>query len=384
MTTPSMRSIARRRLGCIAAASAILLVAACGGDDASSTTTPATVAGSAVTTTAPAASTEAGPATTSTEAAASSTSATEAAATTVADGPRTVVHAAGTTEIPAGVERVVVLDQAAALDALALGVEPAVAFAGFGSQPPLDEIIATYPDVEVEPYAVLAPSVEAVAAAAPDLILASGHPSTIATYDAYRSIAPTVVIPYDADWRDQLDVAAAALGREARGAEVAAVIEHAVAALRDAVAADGLAGTTVSVLAARGGTPYAFPTSGLAGQLLADIGVDRPAAQQVPATGPVPFIPFSVEALADHDADVLILLDSAATDTDEVIVAAPLYPTLGAVTAGRAYAVDGDMWLGASPFSALWMAQDLTSILVDHRAPDHLGGAVERWQAFAG
>lgn len=302
--------------------------------------------------------------------------------TGVTSGPRTVVHAAGTTEIPANVDRVVVLDQAAALDALVLGVEPAVAFAGFGAQPPLDEIIAGHPDVTVEPYAVLDPDVEAVAAARPDLILASGHATTIATYDSYPALAPTVVVPYDADWQSQLDVVATALGRDQRGSEVADVIEGAVAQLHDDLAEQDLAGTTISVLGSRGGTPYAFPTSGLPGHLLDDIGTARPAAQQHPADDPASLIMFSPETLADHDADVLILLDSAAADTEQVIIESPLFPTLGAVRAGHDDTVNADMWLGASPFSAFWITQDLTSILIDGRAPDQLGTPLDRWRAI--
>lgn len=382
MFTPSLSRHRRRWITAVVALAAVGLLAACGSDDAGSAaaTTSPTTSASAVTTSSAAATSST---TASSTTAASTTAAPTTFAPTTTPRPRTVAHAAGSTVIPPGVERIVVLDQAAALDALALGVEPAVAFAGFGPQPPLDEIIASHPDIAVEPYAVLAPSIETVAAAHPDLILASGHPTTISTYDAYSAVAPTVIIPYDADWHDQLAVAADALDRQTRGAEVADVIEAAVTDLRDAVTANGLTGTTVSVLGARGGNAYAFPASGLPGQLLADIGAGRPPAEQAPASGPVPLIPFSIETLGDHDADVLILIDSAATDTRDVIVASPLYPTLSAVAAGHAYTVDGDMWLGATPFSALWITQDLTSILVDGRAPDDLGTALDRWHALA-
>jgi ABC-type Fe3+-hydroxamate transport system substrate-binding protein len=292
---------------------------------------------------------------------------------------REVVHAAGTTDVPADVDRVVALDQPAALNALSLGVEPAVVLAGFQAQPEAEEILASY-DIATEPYSVAEPALEAVAAAQPDLVLGSGHPATIAAYDRYSAIAPTVVIPFSADWHDQLSVTAAALDRQDEADALGARIDRRLHDLQDAIADRHLDGTSISVVGSIRGGPFAFPNSGLAGQLLAELGTTRPPAQDVEVDPDQGFVTFSAERLLDHDADTLITVTGAVYDTNETITGTPLYQRLHAVEEDRDYQVAGDIWLGAAPFAAAWILDDLTDILIHQRQPS--SASAERWNTL--
>lgn len=299
-----------------------------------------------------------------------------------AEGPagRRVVHAAGTTTVPAEIGRVVALDQPAALGALSLGVRPARVLAGFQAQPVADEILAGY-DIATEPYSLAQPSLERVARARPDLIIGSGHPRTIAAYDQYTAIAPTVVVPFSTDWRDQLSVTAAALGRRDQAEALAARIDRQARQLRDAIAGRGLDGTSVSVIGSIRGEPFAFPNSGPAGRLLAQLGLTRPPAQDVEVASDQGFVTFSTERLPDHDADVLVTVTGAVYDTEETITRSPLYRRLDAVEQDRVYRASGDVWLGAAPFAAAWILDDLSHILLDHeQAP--ATPVFERWRTL--
>lgn len=295
-------------------------------------------------------------------------------------GSHVVSHAAGRTEVPTEIGRLVALDQPAALNAIALGVEPAVVYAGFQSQPALDEILASY-DITPEPLSLASPSFEAVAGARPDLVLGSGHPGTIASYDTYSEIAPTVVVPFAADWRRQLDVTAQALGRGEDADRLVAQVDQRIDELRAAFAERGVAGTTVSVVGSIRDQPFAFPRSGLAGRLLDDLGLARPAAQDVDVAADQGFVLFSPERLTEHDADVLVTVADAAYDTDQVITTSPLYDGLHAVRADRVFRASADMWLGALPFAAVWIVEDLATILLHDDQPDTTN-ALERWRAL--
>jgi iron complex transport system substrate-binding protein len=277
--------------------------------------------------------------------------------------------------------RVVALDQPAALNALSLGVEPSLVFAGFGSQPELEEILASH-DIPLQPFTISEPSLEAVAAARPDLIIGSGHPVTTAAYDDYSAIAPTVVIPFVADWRAQLDAVAAGLDRQDEADRLAAYIDERMDALRRALVDRGVDGKTVSVIGSIPGEPFAFPGSGLAGRLLTQLGLARPPAEDVEVPAQQGIVAFSLERLTDHDADTLITVTGAVYDTEAVITTSPLYAALGAVGRGRAFQVSGDIWLGAFPFAAAWMLGDLEDILLDDRPAG--GTALERWSMLVG
>ena len=133
-------------------------------------------------------------------------------------------------------------------------------------------------------------SVEAVAADRPSAIVGVSIPTFVEAVDQYEAIAPTNVVDFTLGWEEQLDAVASAFGRgdEAnRQVNAASAVAH----LRADVEAAGRAGTSVSVLAGSAGGPFAIPSSGSVGEVLTDIGVTRPAAQQAAVEATAPFIP---------------------------------------------------------------------------------------------
>ncbi|MCC2031528.1 Fe2+-enterobactin ABC transporter substrate-binding protein [Microbacterium allomyrinae] len=160
------------------------------------------------------------------------------------DWPRTIVHEAGTTEIPAQPENIV--STSLTLTGTLLAIEaPLTATATTTVSDVTDENgffsqwadVATAAGVE-ELYPNLEFDEEAVIAAAPDLIVvsSSGADSTADQYEKLSAIAPTIVLNYgDTTWQELAAILGEATGHEdeadavvadfdARTAEVAAAI----------------------------------------------------------------------------------------------------------------------------------------------------------------
>lgn len=146
--------------------------------------------------------------------------------------PVTVETAFGPVEVPEEPERVVALGWSDAETALALGVQPVGAsdWLGFGGEAVGPWAEGRY-DEAPEIIETLEPSLEAIAALDPDLILDTRSPATQDRYDALSAIAPTIgqpegVGPYQTTWQQQLDLVGQALGREEESAELQAEVEQ--------------------------------------------------------------------------------------------------------------------------------------------------------------
>jgi iron complex transport system substrate-binding protein len=127
---------------------------------------------------------------------------------------------------------VVALGWSDAETALALGVQPVGAsdWLGFGGEGVGPWAEGLY-DEAPENVETLEPSLEAIAALDPDLILDTRSPATQDRYDALSAIAPTIgqpegVGPYQTTWQQQLDLVGQALGREEEAAGLQAEVEQ--------------------------------------------------------------------------------------------------------------------------------------------------------------
>jgi iron complex transport system substrate-binding protein len=146
--------------------------------------------------------------------------------------PVTVETAFGPVEVPEEPERVVALGWSDAETALALGVQPVGAsdwlgFGGEGVGPWAEGLYDEAPEI----IETLEPSLEAIAALDPDLILDTRSPATQDRHDALSAIAPTIgqpegVGPYQTTWQQQLDLVGQALGRGEEAAELQAEVEQ--------------------------------------------------------------------------------------------------------------------------------------------------------------
>lgn len=272
---------------------------------------------------------------------------------------------------------VVALDEFAAVHALTIGVEPDVVFTVFGYE-------STTPilgdrDIHTVEYGSEL-DLEAVAAAAPDVIFGVSLPTTASARAELEQIAPTTIIDYTAGWDEQLASVAEALGAEDAAREVRDRIAERTQALAEDLAAEGLDGTVTSVIGDNGGF-FSPPSSTAVGSILAEVGLDRPAAQHEATESTSPFALFAPETFTDHDGEQLFLLSGGPYQT-EGLRSSPLWSQLRAVQDDAVSEVSGEMWLGPSAFSVAWVLDDVRAVLLNGAPPADVGEASQRLADF--
>lgn len=256
----------------------------------------------------------------------------EAAATSTGGFPITIEHIAGTTQIPAEPQRVVVLDDYVALDdVVALGVTP-VAYGytdawGTGLSPwQLEAGLGQIEQLEASEGA----SLEAVAAQTPDLLIGMEWPLT-ERFDELSSIAPTVGVSWSAPWRDTVRLLGTTLGRQDRADELVAEVEADIAASAERLAE--LQSVTIMVGSAYSDVLYLQGDASPLVQLLRELGLT------VATTTDAALDELSLEQIgALADADVLL---SLATDLDatSALQEQELFQSLPAVASGSYTAI---------------------------------------------
>lgn len=277
--------------------------------------------------------------------------------------PRTVTHFEGVTEIPAAPTRIAVVSTGQLDALLALGEVPTAATRAENSG-----LVPQYlVDAFTQDAAALSamtdigqrtePDLEAIAQAAPDLILINSTRGA-ELYDALAAIAPTVVTKGNGvNWKSDFLLIADALGDEgaARG-------------ILDALHADSAAFAqthpegepTVSFLQSTGDRTRIMGVPSFAGGIAEDLGLGRPASQQFDETSQE----ISAEQIDLADADRLFY---AGTGQGLAFIEdAPLWPTLNAVTDGHTVAVDFDPWfMNAGPVAARLVQDEIVRAIDD-------------------
>jgi ABC-type Fe3+-hydroxamate transport system substrate-binding protein len=257
--------------------------------------------------------------------------------------PVTVSTAFGDVGIDEEPQRVVALGWSDAETALALGVQPVgasdwLAFGGEGVGPWAEGRYDEAPEV----IETLEPSLEAIAALAPDLILDTRSPATQERYDSLSAIAPTIgqpegVDPYLTTWQQQLDLVGQALGRTDEAEQLRSDLEQRFA---DAAAANPqFDGTEVAV--------GAFSSEGFGAYVRGDTRVDfmetlgftnKQAIQDL-ATESF-FVPVSDEQVSLLDAPLTVVFPIFVDPSQ--ITGNPLWQTLGSVQQGSAVLLDDE------------------------------------------
>lgn len=254
--------------------------------------------------------------------------------------PRTVEHAMGSTEIPEAPERVVVLDTGELDSVLSLGVKPVGAVTTDVDTEFLSYLQEAAAGVEVV-GTIETPNLEAIAALRPDLIL-SNKVRHEELYDEFSQIAPTVFAEeVGAVWKDNLGLAAEALGLEDEADAGIEAYEEDAAALGQTL--DDPSATTVGALRFVEGTIRVYRPESFIGTVLTDIGVDQ---VELPLAEFPAFTEISAEQLEMAEADIIVYASfGPAEDSGELeVLAGPLWSGLTAVEEGRAFAVDGDVY----------------------------------------
>jgi iron complex transport system substrate-binding protein len=257
--------------------------------------------------------------------------------------PVTVPTAFGDVTIEEEPTRVVALGWSDAETALALGVQPVGAsdWLGFGGEGVGPWAAGMY-DEAPEIIETLEPSLEAIAALQPDLILDTRSAATRERYDSLSRIAPTIgqpdgVDPYLTTWQQQLDLAGQALGRTDEARSRAAEVDQ---RFTEAAAANpGFAGTEVAVAA--------YTSEGFGAYVQGDARVDfmeqlgfenAPAIQEL--AGDSFFVPVSEEQLPLLDAPLTVAFPIFVEASE--IISNPLWQTIPSVQQGHAVVLDDD------------------------------------------
>ena len=277
-----------------------------------------------------------------------SAQATPAASPVASSWPRTITHAMGETVIPAQPQHVVAASDYIDLDyLLSLGVEP-VAYGftnawGSGAMP-WQEAAADLPSFDASDNEA---DLEAIAGAAPDLILAM--PAEQDAYDQLSAIAPTVILPWDAEWRTALTMAATALGLEDVAAEQIVATDALIAEAKETLAP--VADIPFRFAFQYGDTVYVWGEETAGGRFFAELGLNFIGGDDPYLTS---LSPEEMGLLAD--AEIILSTDS---DPEGIVAQEtnPLFTGLPAVQRGGydvVSVIQGRALSDLSPISIPW------------------------------
>lgn len=214
-----------------------------------------------------------------------------------------VEHAQGTTEVPVSPEDVITFDLGVLDSMEALGED----VQGLPQGGSLPEQFAEYrSDEYVNAGAMKEPDLEAVAEAAPDLIIISGR--TAEFYDELSEIAPTVDLSIDetdplASFTERSGTLGAIFGKEAEVEERLAAIDEQIAETEEQAAGAG----TAMFLLTNAGEVNAYGPASRFGNVVFDL-LGLESATDVQADGRHGEA-VSFEAIAAADPDRLYVLD---------------------------------------------------------------------------
>lgn len=274
---------------------------------------------------------------------------------------RTVEHAMGSTDVPAEPKRVVVLDSSFLDAALALEVTPIGATEAAAGEGMPRYLAKDVPDIEVVGLTD-EPSLEAIAALKPDLILGAKvrHEKL---YDELTAIAPTVFSTSSGtNWKDGVAVTAEALGAHDQAAKLLRAYDERADSVGETVAASGKRLSMVRFLLPDEIRLYGPDT--FSGSILTDVGFDLGDREWDEYS--MAYI--SAEQIGLADADVVFSSSYGGTKSADFKAAfgpvEPLWKAVPAVAEGRQHWVEDDIWmLGIGPTGAGLILDDIEKLL---------------------
>lgn len=307
-----------RAAGAAAVALAFLVSSACSSDDDAASDAPATTA------------------------AADNGAAGDATTTTEASGPRTITHAMGETEVPAVVERVVVLDSSFLDSSVALGLIPVGATEGTASAG-LPAYLGDDVTGEIEIVGTTTePSLESIAALAPDLIIGAKVRHE-AMYADLSSIAPTVFSESSGgDWQSQVTLTGESLGL---ADEAQALLDEFDARAIEVGETIGAAGKTASIVRFIPDQIRLYGPGSFSGSVLTAVGFDLGDK----GWNEYHMAIISPEQIEQADGDFLFATNPEVESDGAVSTArgslGALWDNLPVVAAGNAYDIADTTWM---------------------------------------
>ncbi|MCA0145711.1 iron-siderophore ABC transporter substrate-binding protein [Blastococcus sp. LR1] len=255
--------------------------------------------------------------------------------------PVTVSTAFGDVTIDEEPQRVVALGWSDAETALALGVQPVGAsdWLGFGGEGVGPWAEGQY-DEAPEIIETIEPSLEAIAALEPDLILDTRSSAEQDRYESLSKIAPTVgqpegVGPYQTTWQQQLELVGQSLGKTEQAEELAAEVDQ---AFSDAAAEHPeFAGTEVAVGAYTSEGFGAYVRGDARVEFMEQLGFENKAEIQDLA-GENFFVSVGEEEVPLLDAELTVVFPIFVQASE--FTGNPLWQGLGSVREGRAVVLE--------------------------------------------
>ncbi|GAA2860708.1 iron-siderophore ABC transporter substrate-binding protein [Pseudonocardia halophobica] len=256
--------------------------------------------------------------------------------------PVTITHKLGTTTIEAEPTRVATVSAANQDVAIALGVVPvAMPFFDYGGDaegvlPWVRDALAGKPMPQVVGRSLEPIAFEAIAAAQPDLILATYSGLTQDEYDTLSRTAPVVAYPdapYSTSWQEQTRIAGRALARSTRAEELVVATQSRLAAATSEY--PQLAGATFAYTGGMdGGQLGIFRPTDVRVRLLEDLGMtSAPFVEQNAPGGEAVYYTVSAELVPRLQSDLLVGFFGT-PDLDAAFRADPAVQEMPAVKAG--------------------------------------------------
>ena len=274
---------------------------------------------------------------------------------------RIMQHELGETCIPDEPQRIATLSIYTLAHAISLGIKP------IGSTRVDDRYDVPYLEGKLDGIDILGnerPNFEKLLSLKPDLVL--GLDWNEADYPILSKIAPTVLDYWDGTetWRDHLDFVAEILGKQKEAEQAWSDYYQRVEELKEALG-DSYNSKTISLAFVAPGVIFSETKGSFSDSILKDVGLQRPAAQDVVV--PHSQLEFTEETLEIADGDYLFIGGLTAEDKDRVqeIIKEPLWQKLRAVQEGRVYTIDYMTWRGSNLFAADLVIDDLFKYLVN-------------------
>ncbi len=216
-----------------------------------------------------------------------------------------VEHTMGTATLKKVPERVVVLFNGMVDISVALGVKPVGAVESWDEKPWYHYLRSSMDGVESLGEETQ-PNIEAIVALKPDLIIGT-KPRHEKIYPQLESIAPTIMTEAVFDWKDNLRIAAEALGKQDEAARIMSEWDARVAEFKQKMG-DRAGQTEVSLIRFQPDGTARIYVTGFAGTVFEELGLARPAAQH--AEGKTILTLTSKEQIPALDGDMIFDITS--------------------------------------------------------------------------
>lgn len=292
-------------------------------------------------------------------------------------GERVIEHSRGTTTLPGDARRVIALEWSIVEHALALGVQPVGVADIEGYRELVNGPLELHEDA-ADVGTRQEPSLEAIAALEPDLILAIDWRHE-AIYEQLSSLAPTILVPFDVRGDDitpmqnlhhRIQVIGSALDRPEQAEAAYVHMEETLASQADRLDEAGLQGSPFVFAywytADDQPTLRLFSNEHIVAEAITRLGIENAWEGSGEESG---FSTVGYEALATLPEDIhFIYVPADEQGAREQLMSDPILSSLAWVQDGRAYGLASDTWTNPGVVGVEVLVTRVADALIDGAA----------------